>query len=57
MSSAGFMKKSDTWYREDVEAILVVNLQKSDFGPSRTDTSSPHVLNPSIELRYSDSPN
>ncbi|MDZ4865250.1 MAG: DUF4304 domain-containing protein [Gemmatimonadota bacterium] len=29
---ASFAKKSDTWYREASEAVLLANLQKSQFG-------------------------
>ena len=32
MNRNGFHKKSDTWYRRTDDAILVVNLQKSDYG-------------------------
>jgi hypothetical protein len=32
MKKAGFQKKGDGWYRETEDAILVANLQKSNFG-------------------------
>jgi hypothetical protein len=32
MKKAGFQKKSDGWYRDTNEAVLVANLQKSNFG-------------------------
>lgn len=31
-AGAGFTKKSDTWYHETPEAVLLGNLQKSQFG-------------------------
>lgn len=30
--NAGFAKKSNSWYRSEADAIVVLNLQKSDFG-------------------------
>lgn len=32
LAGGGFTKKSDTWYRETPEAVLLANLQKSQFG-------------------------
>ncbi|MCI0635985.1 MAG: DUF4304 domain-containing protein [Actinobacteria bacterium] len=32
LKSSGFHKKSDCWYERTKDAILVVNLQKSQFG-------------------------
>lgn len=32
LRNAGFVKKSDTWYRSGTDAIIVLNLQKSDHG-------------------------
>ena len=31
-ASSGFTRKGSTWYRHDPEVILVVNLQKSNYG-------------------------
>ena len=31
---AGFTKKSGSWYRRGEETIAVLNLQKSQYGPS-----------------------
>jgi hypothetical protein len=32
LAEAGFKRKSDTWYRGNDEVVLVVNLQKSQYG-------------------------
>jgi hypothetical protein len=32
MEKAGFQKKSDCWYLRTQDAVLVANLQKSDYG-------------------------
>lgn len=32
LDKAGFVRKSDSWYSETADAILVANLQKSNFG-------------------------
>lgn len=32
LTACGFRKKADTWYSEKLETILVINLQKSQWG-------------------------
>ena len=32
--SAGYARKASSWYRRSAETILVVNLQRSQYGPS-----------------------
>ena len=32
LQSAGFLRKATTWYRDMEETVLVVNLQKSNYG-------------------------
>jgi hypothetical protein len=34
LSTAGMRKQSGSWYRQSDDAIAVVNLQKSQYGPS-----------------------